>query len=347
MPSSENSRRLFLKRSTLAAAALMANKIYSQPFSEKIILSNENPLLPPRLESGDLLALTAPAGAIFNEDSIQKATVSFESQGFRILHGKTLSQRYGYLAGTDAFRAQELNDLFENKEVNGIVAMRGGFGCARLVNLLDYDKILRNPKVLSGFSDITVLLLAIYVKTGLMTFHGPVGNSTLDGFTMEQFLRIVKDGEAVIMKQPSADPLNIISKGKITGKMFGGNLSVWCSMIGTGYLPDTNGSILFFEETEEEPYQVDRFLTQLEICGTLSNAAGIVFGKCTKCEAEEPEKSFTMDEVLQQKFGNLKIPVVTGFNFGHVKDKFTFPIGATVTFDTNNSSIQLTHSCVS
>lgn len=347
MSSSENNRRSFLKKSALAAAAMVANRIYSKPFSEKIILANDNLILPPRLKSGDVIALTAPAGAIFNEDSIQKATVSFESQGFKILHGKTLTQRYGYLAGTDAYRAQEINDLFENTEVKGIVAMRGGYGCARLLNLLDYEKIIRNPKVVSGFSDISVLLLAIYVKTGLITFHGPVGNSTLDGFTMEQFLRIVKEGEALKMQQPSFDPLNIISEGQVTAKLFGGNLSVVCSMIGTGYLPQTSGSILFFEETEEEPYQVDRLLTQLEIIGTLSRSAGIIFGKCTKCDAEKPEESFTIDEVLRQKFENLTIPVVTGFNFGHVKDKFTFPIGATATFDTATSSIQLGHACVS
>ncbi|HET6990802.1 MAG TPA: LD-carboxypeptidase, partial [Bacteroidia bacterium] len=154
-------------------------------------------------------------------------------------------------------------------------------------------------------------------------------------------------GEALKMEQPSSDPLNVISEGEVTGKLFGGNLAVWNSMIGTGYLPSTNGALFFLEETEEEPYQIDRMLTQLEIIGTLTRSAGIIFGKCTKCEAEEPEKSFTIDEVLQQKFGNLTIPVATGFNFGHVKDKFTFPIGATATFDTATSSIQLTHSCVS
>ncbi len=347
MSSADNNRRSFLKTSALAAAALVTKNISAQAFSEKIILANENLILPPRLKSGDVIALTAPAGAIFNDDSIQKATVSFESQGFRVLHGKTLSTRFGYLAGTDSYRGKELNDLFDNTDVKGIVAMRGGYGCARLLNFLDFNKIIHNPKVFSGFSDITVLLHAIYVRTGLITFHGPVGNSTLDGFTMEHFLRIVKDGEALKMQQPSTEPLTVISEGKVEGKLFGGNLSVWSSMIGTGYLPDTTSSILFFEETEEEPYQVDRLLTQLEIIGILARASGIVFGRCSKCEAEKPEESFTIDEVLQQKFGKLTIPVSTGFNFGHIKDKFTFPIGANVIYDTSSSSLELTHACVS
>ncbi len=336
-----------MKKTALAAAAIVASKLPAQTFTKSEFFIGENKLLPPRLKAGDTIALTAPAGAIFNEDSIQKAVTSFEGQGFRVLLGKTLSQRYGYLAGDDAYRATELGELFENKDVKAIVAMRGGWGCARLLQFLDFKKIIINPKVLSGFSDITSLLQAIYIKTGLITFHGPVGNSTLDGFTMEQFLRIVKDGEAAEMKQPTTDKLTIISEGKANGKLFGGNLSVWCSMIGTGYLPDVSGSILFFEETEEEPYQIDRMLTQLEITGTISRASGIIIGKCVKCEAEEPEKSFLLEEVFMQKFGNLPVPVVSGFNFGHIKDKFTIPIGARATFDTITSSLKLDTPCVS
>ena len=346
MPNSGNTRRSFIKNSALAAAATVICQSYVQPISAHPVFVNDTILLPPRLKKGDMIALTAPAGAIFNADSIEKATKSFEGQGFRVMHGNTLTQKFGYLAGTDQYRANELTELFENKEVQGIIAMRGGWGCARLLPYMEFNKIKNNPKIFSGFSDISSLLLAIYSKTGLVTFHGPVGNSTLDGFTMENFLRIVKDGEALQMQQPTNDQLNVISAGKASGKLFGGNLSVWCSMIGTGYLPDVSGSILFFEETEEEPYRMDRMLTQLEITGTFSKAKGIIFGKCTKCEAEEPEKSFTLDEVYKQKFKNSSVPVVTGFNFGHTKDKFTFPIGVDATLDTATQSLTLNYACV-
>jgi muramoyltetrapeptide carboxypeptidase len=339
-------RRRFIRNVSIAAAAIASTGLKART-TEKKFLSDPNFVVPPRLKAGDTIALTAPAGAIFNEDSIEKATKSFESQGFRVKHGGTLSQKFGYLAGTDAVRAAEIGDLFADKDVKAIVAMRGGWGCARIVNLIDYDKVISNPKIISGFSDITTLLHAIHVKTGIITFHGPVGNSTLDGFTMENFLRIVKDGEALNMVQPVADPLTVISEGKVTGKLFGGNLSVLCSMIATGYLPDFTNSILFLEETEEEPYQVDRYLTQLELTGIIGRAGGIVFGKCTKCDAEEPEKSFFVEDILQEKFNNLYIPVVSNFSFGHTKDKFTFPIGGMATFDTVSSSVQLIHPCVS
>ncbi|MDQ3112137.1 MAG: LD-carboxypeptidase [Bacteroidota bacterium] len=346
MSSSENNRRSFLKKTALAAAALMAANVNAKALRKFEFAEEEKLILPPRLKSGSTIALTAPAGAIFNQETIQKATLAFETQGFRVVHGETLKQQFGYLAGTDEFRANELTRFFSDKSVDAIIAMRGGWGCARLFNFLDFNVIAQNPKIICGFSDISALLLAIYKKTGLITFHGPVGNSTLEGFTMENFLRIVKDGEALKMMQPSSDSLQIFSNGKATGKLFGGNLTVWCSLIGTGYLPDTTGSLLFFEETEEEPYQVDRMLTQLEIMGALSSSAGIIFGKCTKCDPEEPQKSFTLEEVYRQKFGKLAVPVAAGFNFGHVKDKFTFPVGMNATFDTADSSVKILQSCV-
>jgi muramoyltetrapeptide carboxypeptidase len=341
-----NSRRKFLKNTSLAAASLAAGKIFARQEKEIYFAPDEPLFLPPRLKKGDTIALTAPAGAIFNEDSIQKATVAFEAQGFYVKHGDTLKQKFGYLAGTDEFRGKELNDLFADKTVNGIVAMRGGWGCARLFYTVDFNIIRQNPKVISGFSDITSLLVAIYKKTGLITFHGPVGNSTLEGFTMDNFLRIVKDGEPMEMVQPASDPLSIVSDGKATGKLFGGNLSVWCSLAGTNYLPDIRNALFFFEETEEEPYEIDRMLTQLYMINGIAPAAGIIIGKCTKCDAEEPDKSFTLDEVYRQKFGNMNVPVATGFSFGHIRDKFTFPVGAPAVFDTASSSVKLLQSCV-
>lgn len=343
-----SNRRKFLRNASLAAAAAVVGRnLSAKPFAEKKIIDEPAFILPPRIKAGDTIALTAPAGAIFNDDSIQKATTSFEGQGFRVKHCDTLTQRYGYLAGTDEFRATELNNLFEDNSVQAIVAMRGGWGCARMLDMINYEKIIRNPKVFSGFSDITSLLLTIYSKTSLITFHGPVGNSTLDGFTMENFLRIVKDGEALNMKNPTGDPATVYVDGKAKGRLFGGNLTVLCSMMGTGYLPELHSALLFLEETEEEPYQIDRMLTQLEISGPIGNAAGIIFGKCVKCDAEEPDKSFTIDEVFQQKFGSLTNPVISGFSFGHIKDKFTFPVGGMATLDTADSSLQLVHPCVS
>lgn len=341
----ERDRRHFIRTTSLAAAGLLVSCANAQ--TPKIAAAEPGIILPPRLRTGDLLALTAPAGAIFNEESVQKATAALEGAGFRVMQGETLRQRYGYLAGTDEFRAKELNALFANKEVKGIVAMRGGWGCARLLPYLDFDAIGKNPKLITGFSDITTLLLAIHAKTGMITFHGPVGNSSWGDFTMDHFLRIVKDAEPLRMEQPKDDPATIFCAGKKTGKLLGGNLTVLCSLLATPYLPDFSQSLLFLEETEEEPYAIDRLLTQLSLNGLLSRTAATIFGKCTKCEAEEPDKSFTLDEVLRQKFPEGGQTALGGFSFGHVKDKFTFPVGASATLDTETASLSLAYPCVS
>lgn len=340
-----HNRRQFIRTTTFAAAGLMTACMQAQP--AKQVVAENGLVLPPRLRKGDLIALTAPAGAIFHEDSIQKATVALEDAGFRVKNGDTLKQRFGYLAGEDAFRAKELNELFADEKVKGIVAMRGGWGCARLLHLLDFDSIAKHPKILSGFSDITTLLLAIYAKTGMLTFHGPVGNSSWEEFTMQHFLGIVQKAEAQEMKQPSNDPVTVIAEGKASGRLLGGNLTVLCSLLGSGFLPDFEGALLFLEETEEEPYAIDRLLTQLELNGVMEKVSGIIFGKCAKCVAEEPDKSFTLEEVFQQKFAALKRPVITGFSFGHVKDKFTIPVGAKATLDTSDASLLLSYPCVS
>lgn len=337
-------RRHFLK-SSIACCSLfgLTGNLTAQTRSPNILST----IRPPRLHQGDCIALTAPAGAIFNEESIQKATLAIESMGFRVRFGNTLHLKQGYLAGTDEQRANELHQLFEDKEVHAIVAMRGGWGCARLLHLLNWKKLGAHPKLFSGFSDITTLLLALQQHTGLVTLHGPVGNSTWEGFTTEQFLRLTTDPTPALLQQPDSEPLTILRGGIAEGHLYGGNLMVLCSLIGTAYLPDLKGALLFLEETEEEPYAIDRLLTQLSLAGILDQVAGIIFGKCNKCDAEEPEKSFTLEEVLQQKLSQLKVPVVTGFRFGHVRDKFTIPIGVRAQLDAEKGAIQLLESVVS
>lgn len=338
-------RRHFIRNLSLAALAstVATQRLHAE--KKSALVHDPDIIRPPRLKKGDLIALTAPAGAIFETDSIQKATTALEAAGFKVKQGDTLTQRYGYLAGQDSFRATELNNLFADKEVKGIVAMRGGWGCARLLRLLDFNSIGANPKVFSGFSDITTLLMAIFQQTKMITFHGPVGNSSWGDFTMNNFLRVVQDGEALRMSQPF-EPTDILVSGDVTGTLLGGNLTVLTSLIGSGYLPDYDGAILFLEETEEEPYSIDRMLTQLDLNGTLAKVGGVVFGNCTKCVAEEPEKSFTLDEVFAQKFGQLSKPVIKGFSIGHIRDKFTIPVGGEATLTAADFSLTLNHPCV-
>lgn len=339
-----SSRRKFIRNISLGAGVLVAGKAVAASEVTSVFKTNPVSILPPRLKKGDLIALTAPAGAIFNEETVTKATASLTAMGFRVKVGATAKTKTGYLAGDDQFRANEFLSFMNDKEVKGIVALRGGWGCARLLPYLDLTLLMGNEKVISGFSDITTILLALYAQLGMVTFHGPVGNSTWEGATSENFLSVVQDVD-VPFKMTNAE-VKTIASGYAKGILLGGNLSIICSLIGTSYLPDFGGAILFLEETEEEPYRVDRLLTQLSMCGILDKVAGVVFGTCAKCEAEEPDKSFTLDEVLDHHFKNRKYPVIKGFAVGHIKDKFTLPIGVLAELSSEKGTLTLLEAAV-
>lgn len=303
---------------------------------------------PKALKRGDLIGVIAPGGAIFETNRIKKFQNILEEIGFKVKFGKTIYERYGYLAGKDEFRAQEVNEMFQNDEIKGIIAMRGGNGCARILPMINYNLIRNNPKVFVGFSDITTLLNAFYAKAGLVTFHGPTGYSSWEGFSLNYFKKTVMNKEPAVMKQPTSernDFYTIIS-GKAEGALFGGNLIVMTSIIGSGYLPDPTGKILFLEEIGEEVYRIDRMLTQLKLAGVLDKINGIIFGKCVRCDPEEPEKSLTLRQAIEDHIKPLGIPAFYGSMIGHIKDKFTVPVGINTSINADSGEISLRESAV-
>jgi len=340
-----NSRRNFIRSTGLLAAATLFN---SNEIISQISISEKGKIKPPALKSGDTVAITSPAGAIWDEKQVETFTTILKNFGFKVILGKTLTEKFGYFAGTDQLRANEINALFADKNVKGIFCMKGGWGCARILDKIDYSLIEMNPKVLIGFSDITALLIAITTKTGLITFHGPVGNSGWNDFTKDVFINVT------MKTNPFTYPENPISENKIVtlnsgiahGELIGGNLTVLSSIIGSGYLPDWKNKILFLEEVKEEPYSIDRMLTQLKLCGALNSISGFVFGKCAKCSAEEPLKSFTFHEVLMQHIQPLGIPAFYGAMIGHIENKLTLPIGIKASMDGDKGSITLEENAV-
>jgi muramoyltetrapeptide carboxypeptidase len=340
-----NSRRHFIKSTGLLAAASIFNPV---EITSQNLFSEKRKIKPPALKAGDTVAITSPAGAVWDEAQVETFTNILKSFGFKVIHGKTLTEKFGYFAGTDELRANEMNELFANKAVNGIFCMKGGWGCARLLDKINYDIIEKNPKVLMGFSDITALLIAITTKTGLITFHGPVGNSGWNDFTKTVFMNVtMKTNVFAYPQNPESENKSItIQSGKATGELVGGNLTVLTSIIGSGYLPDWKNKILFLEEVKEEPYSIDRMLTQLKLCGALNAVSGFVFGKCAKCLAEEPLKSFTFHDVLMQHIQPLGIPAFYGAMIGHIENKLTLPIGVKATMDADKGNIWLDENSV-
>jgi muramoyltetrapeptide carboxypeptidase len=312
-------------------------------------------LIPPRLRPGSTLGLVSPAGAMYDAENFDLATENLEALGFRVKPGQFLRARRGYLAGTDAERAADLNAMFADPEVDGIIAMRGGYGCARILPLIDYPAIAQSPKVLVGYSDVTALLLAVYQRTGLVTFHGPVANGGFNGFTAQYFRQVLMEAEPVTMRNPDQkgdnlvvvqDRVQTISPGKAQGILAGGNLTVLCSIIGSGYLPDWAGKILFVEDINEEVYKIDRMLVQLKLAGVLGALRGVVVGKFTGCSPAQSYGSLTLGEVLADHLQPLGVPTFAGAMIGHIAAKFTVPIGAEAEIDADRGTISLLHPAV-
>ena len=338
------SRRSFVP--LLGTALLGASCLsFENNFSGK---TAEGMILPKRLVRGDKIGICAPAGPINSIEEVHVFIDVLKNMGFKVKVGKNVVERYGYFSANDEERAKEFMDLITDEDVQGIFSIRGGWGCARMLKYLDFDVIKNNPKVIMGFSDLTTLLNAISHKTGLVTFHGPSGNSSWNDYSIDYIKRLLMDAQAVSYKNKAVIDASIITltPGKGSGTLFGGNLSVVASLIGTEYLPDWKGKILFLEDVNEEPYRIDRMLTQLDLAGVFSSVNGIVLGGFRKCLPEEPERSFSLEEVFQQHFTDLKIPVYYGAQIGHIGNKYTVPVGMDVHIDADEGTILLDHPAV-
>lgn len=341
-------RRHFLRRLGLAALALPAG---GRAASRRAAgLPRPEPLLkPPRLKPGDTVGLVSPGGVLSEPSDVAHVREVLAELGLRTKLGRHALDQRGYLAGTDAARAGDLHRMFADPDVDALLALRGGWGSARILPLLDYELIRAYPKILVGFSDITALLLAVYARSGLVTFHGPVGISTWNPFTVDYFRRLLFEGEALRMENPEpAFPLRFnwnriqtIAPGTARGVLAGGNLSVLTALLGSPYLPDWDGHVLFLEDTNEGIYRIDRMLTQLALAGVLPKLSGLVFGKCTDCEPDSEGGSLTLEEVFADHLQPLGIPAWYGAMIGHIGDKFTLPLGVPAEIDAAAGTIQL------
>ncbi|NQT62008.1 MAG: LD-carboxypeptidase [Candidatus Marinimicrobia bacterium] len=312
-------------------------------------------IIPPRLKPGDVIGLVSPAGITRSKDKLKIIEEILAALDLKLHVDEHAMDRWGYLAGKDEIRAEAINQMYRDSEVNAILTFIGGWGCARLLPYLDYEMIQKHPKIIMGFSDVTALLLAIYAKTGMVTFHGPSGRSGWNTFTVDYVNRLLFDAEAITYKNPDdigdnltqvEDRIQTITPGKAQGRLVGGNLTVLTALIGSKYLPEWKGHILFIEDVGEGIYRIDRMMTQLKLAGVLNQIAGFVFGRCTDCDADSGYSSFTLGEVLEDHIKPLGIPAFRGSMIGHIKNKFTIPLGVEAVIDADRGTIQLLESAV-
>jgi len=351
-----NSRRAFLEE--VSFASLIAGfPAPAQAALAKYAEGPPEPVFPRAMRKGDTVALIRPGSPSFDYGANEVATEIVASLGFTPKLMPNAGKRLGYLAGTDAERAADLNAAFADPKIDAVWCLRGGYGTSRILPLLDYGTIRKNPKPFIGFSDITATLNAINRLTGLVTFHGPVAGSTLSEYSLAAFRKVVTDGFAGPIAEPPpfapregiVDRENRVWKlapGKAKGRLVGGNLSVFSTLVGTPFEPELKGRILFLEEIEEDPYRIDRWLTQLLLTGKLSGLSGVALGKFSDC-TPGPNRdstllgSWTWQEVCADRLGQLGIPVVAGLCFGHTRDKATVPVGAMAELDAGAGTLTL------
>jgi len=305
-------------------------------------------LVPPALKQGDTIGIIAPAGPI-TEAQANIAIQKIRQAGYIAKSAEGLCNTYGYLAGSDESRANQINSMFADKNVKAIICARGGYGTSRILDMIDYDLIASNPKIIGGYSDITALLTAIYKKTGLITFHSSMLVPDDNAYTRNSMWNIFSNGTrghiiACNNNEQDEAPTITISpksnKSKCQGTLVGGNLCLLDSLLGTKYDISLHNKILFIEEINEPPYKIDRMLTHLRMSKNLNGLAGLIIGKLKGCEAQG-NHSLPLNDVINDFCKDLNIPIVANFSFGHVKSRCTLPIGARVELDCYKKEIKL------
>ncbi|MCR9228069.1 MAG: LD-carboxypeptidase [Flavobacteriaceae bacterium] len=345
-------RRSFLKSATVLGAATLLHQTSwgNESFAKAKVK-------PKKLSPGDTIGLVAPGFAIKLEE-LYLAVDTLEKMGFKTHYTDRIMGNYGYFSNTDEERATDLNEMFANPDIDAILCARGGYGCTRILDMLDYEGFEKNPKALIGFSDITALINTIYKKTGLVGFHGPVGKTLNDEYSLLYFKKVLMEPQEsmpvknAILKDPkqyrnSEYYRYTITPGVGQGELVGGNLSLVVAMIGTPYEIDFTDKLVLLEDVEEAPYRIDRMLTQLLDVESFTRAKGIIFGVCSGCDRKRTTENFTLREVIMDRIAPLKIPAVYGMSFGHIPQNSTLPIGINASFNAYKKHLRLLEAAVS
>ena len=335
---------------SLAAVPLLASPAFGKVKGAKKL----KVIKPKRLTAGDTVAVIAPASGL-SPESFDKALQNLESLGLKPKVGKAARGIKGFLSATDKERLDDLHQAFADSTVSAVWCVRGGYGTSRLLPAIDYNLIAKNPKILIGYSDITALHLAIFQKTRLVTFHGPVAASEYSEYTkyhVENVLMKPSAPHKIALSEYNKEQISnlfkpeIITAGKARGRLVGGNLSLLSALAGTPFaLRDMKGKILFIEDVGEQPYRVDRMLTQMRQSLDLRSLAGIALGIFEDCNPRAADTQ-SLSDVLKDRLGDLGIPVFYGFSFGHIRDQFTLPVGVEAEFDTATATMTLLETSV-
>ncbi len=354
---------------------------------------------PAKLKPGDTICVLAPASTVSNVGSLEKGKRLLKERGYRVVEGAHARDGRLLFAGEDADRADDLNRAFADHEIDAIICAQGGAGTARMLPYIDFGIIRRNPKIFVGYSDVTVLQIAMLQECGLVTFYGPMVATDIGraftAFTDEHFFQLLTTSEGSIDSQgqargnlssehgepgtrrreatggwreaPAALPqegatgypragvpgieqqnrpgkkMVTLCPGEAHGQLVGGCLSLFVSTLGTEWEVDTRNKILFFEDIDERPHRIDRYLTQLLLARKLQAASAIIFGAFTRCEYKKRQgqsvTSVRTLDIIRDRLVPLQKPCLYGLQFGHVRDKLTLPHGGHAFLDATHQRL--------
>lgn len=292
-----------------------------------------------KLTKGDTIGILSLAGCVKDEFPYEKIEEFFDRYDYRVKFSAHVTDKKRYLAGDDDTRVRELEAFFEDESISAILSSRGGYGTLRMLDKINYDLIAANRKIFCGYSDITNLLNVFYMKTGLVTYHGPFavsdfGGDDLYAITVKSFFDIL-EGHPVDGFVHN-DDFACINPGMAKGVLVGGNLATILSLIGTPFEIDFEEKILLLEDVSEPLYKIDRMLTQLRLCGVFDKVRGVIIAKFSGSDVDED----VLKEFLREFFEDIRIPVFYGFDASHVAPRYTLPIGVEYMIDAERGSLR-------
>ena len=299
---------------------------------------------PPALKLNATIGILSPSSWM-NESDLKLAIAVFEEKGYHLVLSESVFLKNNTFAGTPEQRANDINGMFANPNIDAIICARGGYGANRVLPLLDYDLIKANPKIFMGYSDVTAFLTSITQKTGLVTFHGPMLSSFKKGMVDYNFDLIEKTlfgYESITIHPPAELPTRILKSGKGEGPLWGGNMCLLINRLGIPDQLDTDGAILFIEDIDEYLYAFDRMLVHMKKAGMFDKIKGLVIGELVDMKDQETPFGKSTDEIVMDVCGDLDIPIISNFPCGHGAYQATIPISIPVQLDAGSESPSLT-----
>ncbi|WP_373529310.1 LD-carboxypeptidase [Nostoc sp.] len=295
-------------------------------------------ILPPPLKPGDLLRVIAPSGALREFEIFGRSVEIWRSRGYRVEISPQIDDKWGYLAGNDEIRRQQLAAAWQDSNCRGILCARGGFGSTRILEDWNWQQNSALPKWLIGFSDITALLWSLYTA-GICSVHGSVMTTLADepDWSIDRLFDWLEGRPLASLKGCGW------GGGVITGTLLPGNLTVATHLLATPLQPHLDGVILALEDVTEAPYRIDRMLTQWRLSGALAKVCGIALGSFTRCEVPPTVPSFSVEEVLRDRLGDLNIPIVSDLPFGHDSPNAALPVGVEAILDGDAGILAIAH----